>query len=239
MINSPNYWSPIRAKEHMGTPYRGRSAQRYDVRWRRFTACTHARVLALIDFAALLSVPDRLGHAPRALDVACGTGVLLGQLLDRVPGLDAYGVDASADMLAQARAALAAQLTVQVELAELGVGERANLPYPLGFFDLITFTNALHYLADPVATLAGLRRLLAPGGQLIVEDFARRGPPFPWPAFEWLIRRIDRGHVHAYSLDEAHSLCARAGLLVLDQRAFVVDRLWHAWVVSTQGTSYG
>ena len=38
--------------------------------------------------------------AHRVLDVACGTGVLLRKVLDRVPDAEAYGVDASADMLA-------------------------------------------------------------------------------------------------------------------------------------------
>src|SRR5260370_8892200 len=90
VIAGPNYWSPIRAKEHMGTPYRGRSAQRYDVRWRRFTACTHARLLALIDFAAILSVRARLGPAPLALRVACRPRLLLGQLLAPAAGLGAY-----------------------------------------------------------------------------------------------------------------------------------------------------
>ena len=215
----------------MGEYYRGRSAQRYNVRWRGFTERTHAQVLALIDFAALLSVVNRLGRPPRALDVACGTGVLLGRLLDRVPGLDAYGVDASADMLAQARAALAARSTVHLEQAELSVGETANLPYSPAFFDLITCTNALHYLADPVAALAGLGRLLAPGGQLVVEDYARRRPPFPWPAFEWLVRRVDPGHIRAYTLEEARSLCTQAGLQVVAERAFVVDWLLHGWAL--------
>jgi ubiquinone/menaquinone biosynthesis C-methylase UbiE len=191
--------------------------------------------LALIDFAALGRVPGRLGRAPRALDVACGTGALLAHLCERGPGLEAYGVDASADMLARARAALRRSPGVRLERAELGTGATANLPYAPGTFDLITCTNTLHYLPDPVAALAGMGRLLAPGGQLIVEDYARRESPFPWAAFEWLVRRVDPGHVRAYTLAEARALCGRAGLCVVREQAFVVDWLWHGWALGVEG----
>ncbi len=133
----------------------------------------------MIDVDALRSVKTRLGRPARVLDVACGTGILLKQLLEQVPDAQAYGVDASADMLAQARITLKDWLGVQLEQVEVGPGETADLPYRPGTFDLITCTNALHDLPDPVATLSGLRRLLSPGGQLVVEDFARREPPFP------------------------------------------------------------
>ena len=58
------------------------------------------------------------------------------------------------------------------------------LAYAPETFDVITCMNVLHDLSDPVAVLAGLRRLLAPEGQLVVEDFARREFPFPWAVFE-------------------------------------------------------
>jgi ubiquinone/menaquinone biosynthesis C-methylase UbiE len=189
----------------------------------------------MIDFAALRSVPERLGRPPRVLDVACGTGILLKELLERVPGIEAYGVDASTDMLTQARIALKGQPCVQLEQVEVGAGETAKLPYARGSFDLITFTNALHDIPDPVGTLAGLRRLLAQEGQLVVEDFARREPPFPWVVIEWLARQIEGTYVCAYTLAEAQSLCQQAGLHVAYGRSFTVDWLWHGWVLRTYG----
>ena len=189
----------------------------------------------MIDFATLRGVPERLGRPPRVLDVACGTGILLKELLERVPGIAVYGVDASADMLVQARMALKGQQHVHLERVQIGTGETANLPYSQETFDLITFTNALHDMPDPVGTLAGLRRLLAQEGQLVVEDFARREPPFPWVVIEWLMRRIEGTYVHAYTLAEAQSLCQQAGLHVAYGRSFTVDGLWHGWVLRAYG----
>src|SRR6266550_1327978 len=88
----------------MSSYYSGRRAQHYNNHWRTFTKRTLAEALAVIDEARLRRVPEELGHPPRVLDVACGTGILLRHLLERVPGMEAYGVDASADILAEAQA---------------------------------------------------------------------------------------------------------------------------------------
>ncbi|HEY7346966.1 MAG TPA: class I SAM-dependent methyltransferase [Ktedonobacterales bacterium] len=183
----------------------------------------------MIDIAALRSMPERQGRPPRVLDVACGTGIFLKQLLEQVPNLEAYGIDASADMLAQAQALLAELAQVHLEQVEVGTGETELLPYAPETFDLITCTNALHDLPDPVGMLVRLRRLLASGGQLVLEDFARRAPPFPWKVFEWLVRRVVGRQVHVYTLKEAESLCREADLHIVCEKTFSIDWLLHGW----------
>ena len=221
----------------MSTYYTGKRAQYYNTRWHTYTARTLEETKAIIDVAALRFVPERLGRCPRVLDVACGTGILLKQLLALAPGIEAYGVDASADMLVQARIALKGQLHVHLERAQIGSGETANLPYAQETFDLITCTNALHDMPEPAGMLAGLRRLLAPGGQLVVEDFAPREPRFFWAAFEWLLQRSEGSSVRAYTLAEAHTLCQQARLHVASEKEFTVDWLWHGWVVRAYRTA--
>jgi SAM-dependent methyltransferase len=147
--------------------YAGGSARSYDTRLRAFTERTLAEALAMIDVVALRGVPEREGRPPRALDVACGTGLLLKRLLGLAPEIEAHGIDASADMLAQARVNLDAFAhRVRLRQVEVGAGGAVTLPYAPETFDLITCTNALHDMPDPVGALAGLGRLLAPGGQL-------------------------------------------------------------------------
>jgi ubiquinone/menaquinone biosynthesis C-methylase UbiE len=218
-------------KGYMSTYYSGKRAQHYNTRWNNYTARTLKETKAIIDVATLRLVPERLGRCPRVLDVACGTGILLKQLLVRVPGIEAYGVDASADMLEQARVALKGQLQVYLEHVQVGADETAGLPFAPETFDLITCTNALHDIPEPSAMLAGLKRLLAPGGQLVVEDFAPRKPRFFWAAFEWLLRSIESSCVRAYTLSEARALCKEAGLHVVSSNMFTVDWFWRGWVV--------
>ena len=91
-------------------------------------------------------------------------------------------------------------------------------------------------MPEPVGMLAGLKRLLAPGGQLVVEDFAPREPRFFWAAFEWLLRSIERTNVRAYTLSEARALCQQAGLHVASEHVFTVGWLWHGWAVRAYRT---
>jgi ubiquinone/menaquinone biosynthesis C-methylase UbiE len=96
----------------------------------------------------------------RILDVGCGAGPLLAALRER--GALVTGVDSSAKMLELARARLGdGPVLLPADLAD-------PLPFPDGAFDDVIACLVLHYLEDWKAPLAELRRVLAPGGRLIV-----------------------------------------------------------------------
>jgi len=97
----------------------------------------------------------------RILDAGCGAGPLFAALRDR--GAIVTGIDKSAGMLEQARRRLGHGADLQV--AELG----SPLPFPDDTFDDVTASLVLHYLEDWGPTLAELRRVLKPGGRLIVS----------------------------------------------------------------------
>lgn len=193
----------------------------------------------MIDVLTLQRLSERLGRPPRLLDVACGTGVLLQQVIEQVPDAEAYGVDASEEMLAQAQTSLKGRPNVHLAQATFQAGATGGLPYAPETFDLITCTNTLHYVTEPGRALAGLRRLLTLEGHLVLEDFARRSSPFPWEAFEWLMKQIDAQYVRAYTLKEAQALCSQAGLDVVCGNAFSVDWLWHGRALRAYRASSG
>jgi SAM-dependent methyltransferase len=97
----------------------------------------------------------------RILDAGCGSGPLLAALRDR--GAIVTGFDKSAGMLQVARRRLGDGADLQV--AELG----GPLPYFDGTFDDVTASLVLHYLEDWGPALTELRRVLKPGGRLIVS----------------------------------------------------------------------
>src|SRR5712692_11075364 len=127
----------------MGNYYTGRRARRYSARWRTYTRRTLAQVLAMIDVVTLQKLSERLGRPPRILDVACGTGVLLQQVIEQVPDAEAYGVDASEEMLEQAHTSLKGRPNVHLVQATFRAGAMGGLPYVPETFDLITCTSAL------------------------------------------------------------------------------------------------
>jgi ubiquinone/menaquinone biosynthesis C-methylase UbiE len=97
----------------------------------------------------------------RILDAGCGSGPLSAALRDR--GALVTGVDSSARMLELARQRLGEG--ADLHLADLG----SPLPFPDGAFDDVIASLVLHYLEDWAGPLAELRRVLTPGGRLIVS----------------------------------------------------------------------
>jgi SAM-dependent methyltransferase len=97
----------------------------------------------------------------RILDAGCGSGPLFAALRDR--GAIVTGFDKSAGMLELARRRLGDDADLRA--AELG----GPLPFPDATFDDVTASLLLHYLEDWGPALAELRRVLKPGGRLIIS----------------------------------------------------------------------
>lgn len=109
----------------------------------------------------------RAGLAPgmRALDVAIGTGGVAAAACGIVgPEGRVVGIDPSAGMLRQARAA------VPIPLLQ-GVAEA--LPFRDGAFDFLSMGYALRHVADLERTFGEYRRVLKPGGTLMLLEFRR------------------------------------------------------------------
>jgi ubiquinone/menaquinone biosynthesis C-methylase UbiE len=117
-------------------------------------------VNAYYERPAMLALAGNVdGH--QVLDAGCGSGALTAALRDR--GAAVTGIDSSASMLAIARRRLG-------EDVPLGVVDLRNpLPFGNEVFDDIVASLVLHYLQDWGPTLAEFRRVLKPGGRLIVS----------------------------------------------------------------------
>lgn len=101
------------------------------------------------------------------IDLGTGTGRMLEVLADRYKR--GIGIDSSREMLAVARSRLAvAGLThAQVRLGDIG-----DVDLNAGPADVIVIHQVMHYFDDPGRMLAQARRLLKPGGEMIIVDFA-------------------------------------------------------------------
>ncbi len=133
------------------------------------------RSLHASDESVESAILDVVGAGPfrSVLDLGTGTGRILTLLSSRAGRL--VGVDANHAMLAVARANLE---LAGLRKAELRQGDIYALPVERGAFDLVVIHQVLHFLDDPARALREAAAALAPGGQLLVVDFAPHGLEF-------------------------------------------------------------
>jgi len=110
-----------------------------------------------------------LADAPvgRLVDIGTGTGRMIE--LFAAAADQALGIDRSPEMLRLARAKLA---EAGLDSAELRQGDMYALPLASGSADTVIIHQVLHYAQNPAAAVAEAARLLAPGGRLLIVDFA-------------------------------------------------------------------
>ena len=142
------------------------------IRWARaydrlLTILTLGREAALrretLERAALLP-------GERVLDVGCGTGTLAIGAAQAHPDCEVVGIDPASAMVGRAREkARAAKATVA-----FGVGAIEKLPAEDARFDVVLSSLMLHHVPEEsrVEGLREVRRVLRPGGRLVLVDFA-------------------------------------------------------------------
>jgi len=170
----------------------------------------------------------------RVLDAGCGTGNYALALARA--GFRVVGVDSAAGMLARARAKAAAGLSGFVSFRPADLD--APLDFPDGAFDHVLGISVLQAVADPSFTLGEWRRVLKPGGTLIlslpkadaillsrswpallrfrIRHMARRTPPgVLMVAVKSLGDRF--GRAPRWTLESAESMLGGAGFRVLEK----------------------
>ncbi len=115
------------------------------------------------------AIGEALGPGPFKLLVDLGTGT--GRILELLAGRYARGIgcDLNQAMLAYARSKLSkAQLTQ----AQVRHGDIYALSLPDGVADAVVMHQVLHFLSEPALAIREAARVLAPGGRLLIVDFA-------------------------------------------------------------------
>jgi SAM-dependent methyltransferase len=122
--------------------------------------------------AARLLAGASLGADGRMLDVGCGSGQTMAWFRGLHPGWEAVGIDIAQEGLGAAQ-----------ELGETILAASAlQLPFPDASFDLVITLDVLQHLPldhGDVAALAEIRRVIRPGGALLLRTNAQAFPRTP------------------------------------------------------------
>jgi ubiquinone/menaquinone biosynthesis C-methylase UbiE len=139
----------------------------------------------------------------RLLEVGCGRGWLTQRMQERCPGT--YGVDVNPRSIAHGVA------------ANLSVMDAVDLHFDDEQFDHVYSFHAIEHIVDAAAALREMRRVLAPGGRILLVYPAEpiRGlyaMPGAWIGFgnPFLARKL---HVHAFTPAKIRRLAVQCGLV--------------------------
>jgi ubiquinone/menaquinone biosynthesis C-methylase UbiE len=142
----------------------GYGGYRYDGRWR--------------SVARDLITHFGLKPGMRVLDVGCGKGFLVKDLMLECPGLEAFGLDISHYALMHCEKEI---------IGRLHLGSADSLPFPDRSFDCVISLNTIHNFtrADAVIAMREIQRLS--GGRAFVQVDSYRTPEEREIAVSWII----------------------------------------------------
>ncbi|HSM51563.1 MAG TPA: class I SAM-dependent methyltransferase [Thermoanaerobaculia bacterium] len=130
-----------------------------------------------------------LPRGGRVLDVGCGRGVLLGSFLDR--GIEAHGLEIGPDAVRGIDPRVGVRFADRLEDAS----------FPEAHFDQILLWHVLEHLPDPRGTLCECRRILRPGGRIVIALPNLASCQARWAGPAWfhldLPRHLQHFPVHA------------------------------------------
>lgn len=118
------------------------------------------------DLRAYIFKKINLAEASRVLEVGCGTGAILSELLTQIP---LHGLDLDPAALAECR--------VHAPAASLIHGNALSLPYSTNSFDVVYCHFFLLWARDPLQALLEMKRVTQPGGHIIAfaePDYSNR-----------------------------------------------------------------
>ena len=170
--------------------------------WRRSPFLARANGISLRNELASIGAAAEIDRARSVLDLGCGTGITSRPFAAQMPKGRVVGLDVLPTMLHYAR-----RKARRVKLPNLAFvcATAEDLPFASESFDVVNCCGALHNFDDLERALAGIVRVLRPGGRFTVatyrKDAGRR--------FEGFLRRI---RANSFSVPDLADRFAHAGL---------------------------
>jgi ubiquinone/menaquinone biosynthesis C-methylase UbiE len=186
-----------------------RWSQTYDksiLQWLLFAPSHRVLIQRIRDTAGERSI--------RILDVGCGTGVFASKIRASIPRAEVCGVDLVSGMLSKGerRWKLHQGHVLPVQ------GDSERLPFASESFDIVTCANSFHHYPRQDRAVAEMRRVLKPGGRLMIIDGYRDGV-WGWFIYDVCVAGVE-GDVHHASAARFRDLMTETGLKAVAQRVF-------------------
>lgn len=160
----------------------------------------------------------------RVLDLACGPGIVAEALAPSVAEL--HGVDGTPEMVRRAQARFAARGLVN---GRFQVAWAEALPFPGAAFDAVVTRLSFHHFPNLGAVLAEVRRVLRPGGHVVVADVTCAEDPREAALHNALERLRDPTHVGMLPPSRLREALRRGGFVLEAEDTWTQERSFGEW----------
>ncbi|MCX7025497.1 MAG: class I SAM-dependent methyltransferase [Spirochaetes bacterium] len=184
-------------------------AARYDEAYLAYETGNHFRFRDL-EFEAFRDAGIVLRPGSSFLDVGCATGALIARLRER--GIETRGVEFCAETSRYAR---------DVFGLDVFTGRLEDAPLADSRYDLVHAAHLIEHLNDPRSFLSRARRLIKPGGELVLTT----------PNEASFQGRLMKGHWRSAIRDHLYLFSPKTLKMLLDSEGFSVVRIatWGGW----------
>ncbi len=163
--------------------------------------------------AIIQRIQAEAGNRPiRVLDVGCGTGVFASRIRQALPSAEVWGIDLVAGMLTRGLDRWKAHADGICPIQ----ADSERLPFDRDAFDVVTCANSFHHYPHQDRAVQEMRRVLKPGGRLLLVD-GYRDRPYGWLIYDVCVARVE-GAVHHASAARFRKLFGDAGFGSITQK---------------------
>jgi ubiquinone/menaquinone biosynthesis C-methylase UbiE len=148
----------------------------------------------------------------RVLDIGCGTGVFASKICEAMPGAQVWGIDLVRGMLDKGHERWRRHSDGVIPIQ----GDSERLPFGWATFDVVTCANSFHHYPHQDRAVEEMRRVLKPGGRLMLVD-GYRDFPWGWFIYDLCVAGVE-GAVHHASAGRFRDLFNAAGFERVTQK---------------------
>lgn len=188
--------------------------------FRRWSASYDRSILQWLLFgpshrAIIRRLRARFGDRPLTLlDIGCGTGLFADRIRSALPRARVWGLDLVAAMLARGKDRWRRHAGAITPIQ----GDSERLPFASGSFDVVTCANSFHHYPQQGRAVAEMRRVLRPGGRLMLVD-GHRDWPWGWFIYDVCVAGVE-GDVHHASAAQFRAMTRAAGFEAIEQKVY-------------------
>jgi ubiquinone/menaquinone biosynthesis C-methylase UbiE len=190
--------------KHNPQKYKERSKSHFDEMSSDYSSTFAGKYTEPMHYALIKELDGK--NIKALLDVGCGNGIFLSMVLDKFD-VKVSGIDISPGMIEKSKELLDGR-------ADLKVGDSEHLPWNNKSFDVVSCSASFHHYPGPELVLKEMKRVLRPGGILMIAD-----PFTPNNLLRFfaniLIKFSKGGDVRIYSQKEMQEMLEKCGFTLI------------------------